>query len=407
MEKIDSLSSSVQLQRSLVFNNPVERILEFGMHAFADTFLSAKDLNSSEFIFPLNVVLDTKSGMIHNEYVTHAENRYNYVDYSYTSSNSESAISHWKSFIPLFDKIGAKKGDSIIEIGSNDGFLCSLLIKAGYKVNAVDAAESMYNFSISKGIPTHRKIFDSKSALEIKEIVGTVDYLIANNVFNHANDPLDFLIGVKLILKESGSFIFEVPYWYSQIRNNRFDMIYHEHLSYFTVYSLKNIFDIAGLYINDIEFIDTHGGSLRIIGGLKKIINPIVEELIFKETSNNLFKEHYYEAVSQNIKKTKFEFMKNIYENYSQRDIFGIGAAAKANTFLTYFGLNSTIVTAVTDSSPHKIGKFTPLTRIPIVKDEILSEYSDPVAIVLSWNMKEQIKKSLFKINSKIEYLDI
>jgi hypothetical protein len=184
-------------------------------------------------------------------------------------------------------------------------------------------------------------------------------------------------------------------------------MIYHEHLSYFTVYSLKNIFDIAGLYINDIEFIDTHGGSLRIIGGLKKIINPIVEELIFKETSNNLFKEHYYEAVSQNIKKTKFEFMKNIYENYSQRDIFGIGAAAKANTFLTYFGLNSTIVTAVTDSSPHKIGKFTPLTRIPIVKDEILSEYSDPVAIVLSWNMKEQIKKSLFKINSKIEYLDI
>lgn len=109
MEKINSLSSSVQLQRSLVFNNPVERILEFGMHAFADTFLSAKDLNSSEFIFPLNVVLDSKSGMIHNEYVTHAENRYNYVDYSYTSSNSESAISHWKSFIPLLKESVQKK----------------------------------------------------------------------------------------------------------------------------------------------------------------------------------------------------------------------------------------------------------------------------------------------------------
>lgn len=407
VEAGNSLGSSVQLKTSLVFNNPVKRIFEFGMHAFADTFLSTSELRFSEPIFPLNVVLDIKSGMIHNEYLTQAHDRYNYVEYSYTSSNSESAISHWKSYIPLLKDIGARRGDSIIEIGSNDGFLCSLLIEAGYKINAVDAAESMCNLSISKGIPTHQKIFNSSTALEIQNEIGPVDFLIGNNVFNHANDPLDFLIGIKLLLSNSGVFILEVPYWFSQIKNNRFDMIYHEHLSYFTVYSLKNLFDSAGLFINDIQFIDTHGGSLRVIGGLRKIINPRIEELIQNEISNNLFTEYFYENAAKKIKDIKYKFMNDVYQNYSNRKIFGIGAAAKANTFLTYFGLNSTIVTAITDSSPSKIGKYTPLTRIPIVKDDVLSEYIDPVAIILSWNMKDNIKKSLKKINSKIEYLDI
>ena len=407
MKKSDLSNSSFKLENSLVFNNPVKKVLEFGMHAYADTFLSINDLRFSESIFPLNVVLDMKSGMIHNEYVTKADDRYNSVDYSYTSSNSKSAVTHWESYIPLLKKLGAQNGDSIIEIGSNDGFLCSLLIEAGYKVNAVDAAESMSSLTISKGIPTHQKIFNASTALEIKDVIGPVDYLVANNVFNHANDPLNFLVGIKSILNNDGSFVLEVPYWFSQIKNNRFDMIYHEHISYFTVFSLKNLFDIAGVFINDIEFIDTHGGSLRVIGGLKEVTNPLIEELIQNEISNNLFTEHYYETAAQKIRSIKFEFMSNVFENYSNRKIFGVGAAAKANTFLTYFGLNSTIVTAVTDASPLKIGKFTPLTRIPIIGDEALSEFDNPVAILLSWNLKESVKKSLFKINSKIEYLDI
>ena len=397
---------SIQLKNSLVFNNSTSRIIELGMHAFADTFLSSQDLCSSEPIFPLNVVLDPKSGMIHNEYITPADDRYNYVDYSYTSSNSASAILHWKTFLPLFKELGAIKGESVIEIGSNDGFLCSLLIEAGYQATAVDAAKSMFNLSSSKGIPSHQKIFNSHSALEIKEITGPMDYLIANNVLNHANDPLDFLVGAKMLLRESGRFIMEVPYWCSQIENNRFDMIYHEHLSYFTVLSLKNLVEASGMYLNEIQFVNTHGGSLRIIGGMKKTSNPYIEMLIAKEISSGVFTENYYMNISQSIKMIKFNFMSKLYENYANRNIFGIGAAAKANTFLTYLGLNSTLITAITDSSSYKIGKFTPLTRIPIKDDEILSNYNDPVGIILSWNIGNQIKKSLSMVNNNIEYLE-
>ncbi len=407
MGNVQSFGVSKKLNASLVFSNPVNEILHLGMHAFADTFLTIQDLNKSEHIFPLNVVLDKKSGLIHNQFVTRAEDRYNLVDYSYTSSNSHTAMEHWKTFVPLLNDFGGKVGDKVIEVGSNDGYLCSLLSEEGYIVSAVDAAESMCKLSAARGITSHHKIFGLEASEEIKQLTGEIEFLIANNVFNHANDPLDFLAGIRNILSTDGFFILEVPYWYHQIENNRFDMIYHEHLSYFTVFSLRNLFELVDLHIQSVQVVDTHGGSLRVVGGKKKAFNNAVEKMISDEISSGIFTEDYYERARERIKRIKFDFMANIYTNFSGKEIFGIGAAAKANTFLTYFGLDSTILRAITDTSPHKIGKYTPLTRVPIVEDQALSEFEDPVAIVLSWNMQERIRQSLLKINPRIRYLDV
>ena len=70
-----------------------------------------------------------------------------------------------------------------------------------------------------------------------------------------------------------------------------------------------------------------------------------------------------------------------------QRPIIGIGAAAKANTWINYHGINHLLMDYVTDSSPQKQNKYTPLSRIPIVGDEIFAQYESPRALVLSWNI--------------------
>ena len=404
---VSNNSSAEQLKTSLVFQNPTNRILEFGMHAFADNFLSTEDLKYSELIYPLNVLLDSKTGMIHNEYLTKAEERYQSKEYSYTSSNSLTSKQHWKSFLPFFEKIGAKPGDSVLEIGSNDGYLSLLLSEAGFHVNAVEASKNMHEISSERGVTTHNYLFNLENALKIKELIGPVDYVIANNVLNHANDPVDFLNGVKKLMKKSGRFIFEVPYWFEQIKHNRFDMIYHEHISYFTLFSLSNIFSELEMFIVEVLPIQTHGGSIRVTVGLKRPSQPSVDDWINMELSENIFSLNYYHQIANGIKSKKFKFMENIFQNYTNRTLFGIGAAAKANTFLTYYGLNSTIIKAITDSSQYKVGKFTPLTRIPIVKDDYLSNYQNPVALILSWNLTNQIKETLFKINKNIEYLEI
>ena len=81
----------------------------------------------------------------------------------------------------------------IIEIGSNDGFLCSILQKEGANVIGVDASNFMVRLCKQKKITSIHSIFNFSQSKKIKKIFGIADIFIANNVFNHSTDPIDFL----------------------------------------------------------------------------------------------------------------------------------------------------------------------------------------------------------------------
>jgi hypothetical protein len=129
--------------------------------------------------------------------------------------------------------------------------------------------------------------------------------------------------------------------------------------------------------------------------------------MIDNEKTSGLFTPEYYSGAIKRINRVRAQTMNKIYEIGDDEEIFGIGAAAKANTLLTYFGLNSSLISAVTDSSPLKIGKYTPLTRIPIVPDDSLSNHSSAWAMILSWNLSTDLRKSLSKINPTLRYIEI
>ena len=85
--------------------------------------------------------------------------------------------------------------------------------------------------------------------------------------------------------------------------------------------------------------------------------------------------------------------------------IIGVGAAAKANTWLTWHGLNKTHLHCITDASEFKQGKYTPLNRIPILGDEEFARHNNPYALVLSWNIGEPLKKALLNINPNTRFI--
>ena len=100
--------------------------------------------------------------------------------------------------------------------------------------------------------------------------------------------------------------------------------------------------------------------------------------------------------------------MKELYDlKISGATIIGVGAAAKANTFLNYYNIDNSLLEYITDSSKHKQNKYTPLTRIPIVGDEIFSEYDEVYALILSWNISTNLKKILHNINPKIKFITL
>ena len=91
--------------------------------------------------------------------------------------------------------------------------------------------------------------------------------------------------------------------------------------------------------------------------------------------------------------------------SHPDHKIIGVGAAAKANTFLNFYNIDSTVMDFITDSSPHKQGKYTPLTRIPIEDDNIFEKYDKVFAVILSWNISASLKQILLDVNPKIKFI--
>ena len=408
---MSNITESTQLSSCLITNDPVVKIIDLGQHAYADTFIAKNQLNLSEPVFPLQLCLNPNSGQIQLGYISDAEDRYNLYAYSYTSSNSKTARDHWDEYA---DTIKNKLGNSglIVEIGSNDGYLINQFLSPEDNiVLGVDLSEKMCEIAQEKGIQTVCGLFNQELAIKIRNQYNSASIIMANNVFNHANNPIDFARGVANLLDKDGTFIFELPYWASMIESGRFiDMVYHEHISYFTIKSSWNLLIKAGLKIVDYDIVDYHGGSIRVFAQ-HAIDNSMPEKIanaIDKETGMGLFDITFYQAFQIKLEKQRNKWLLKFYQLLEENPdavVIGVGAAAKANTWLNWHKLDGTLLHCITDSSEYKQGKYTPLSRIPIMGDNEFAKHENPYALVLSWNIGEPLKQALLKINPNVRFI--
>lgn len=406
-----SINHSQQLDHCLITGKPVIKVLDFGQHAYADTFVAADQLNLSEPIFPLQVNLCPESGHLQLAYVSRAEERYNLYSYSYTSSNSKVAKEHWSKYATeiknKYNPVGV-----VVEIGCNDGYLISQFNTSDIMAIGVDSSDTMCKITESLGVTCIQTLFDSGTAEMIRNMYGPAQVVMANNVFNHANDPLAFARAVSQVLSDDGVFVFEVPYWLSMVESGRFvDMVYHEHISYFTISSAWNLLKAAGLEIVDYSIVDYHGGSIRVVARKNRNSDmpKDVEVAIIKEKIAGLFTVELYKELQEKFIRQRDAWLADFYQlRYSDPTavFIGVGAAAKANTWLTWYGINKTHLHCITDASPYKQGKYTPLSRIPILSDNEFAQHANPYALILSWNISEGLKQSLLEINPNTRFIN-
>ena len=408
---MSNITVSEQVTKCVISGDPVTKILDFGQHAYADTFIAEDQFNLSEPVFPLQLYMNPESGSIQLGYMSNAEERYNLYSYSYTSSNSKTARDHWDEYAKwAAEKFPFCKGLAV-EIGSNDGYLIKQFNGRFERTLGIDSSSAMCELAKAEGVTAVQGLFSQDTAEQIVQQYGKADLVMANNVFNHANDPVNFARGVADILSDCGVFVFEVPSWSEMVSSGRFvDMVYHEHPSYFTVKSVCNLLAQAGMIVTDVEIVNYHGGSLRVtaVKGTQTHVLDHVQKFIDKEIADGLFDLNFYKSLQEKFELLKIEWLTKFYKLLNedpQAVVIGVGAAAKANTWLTWHGLNNTVIKYVTDSSQFKQGKYTPLSRIPIRGDEIFAEYERPYALVLSWNIGEGLKKAILSINPNTRFI--
>ncbi|MSS74267.1 class I SAM-dependent methyltransferase [Candidatus Pacearchaeota archaeon] len=385
----------------------IEEIIDLGSHPFADTFIPESKKDMADMVFPLVCTLCNECGHVQTKYSTDPNARYSQTDYSYTSSNSSFSRNHWDSYAEeISEEINLPNGSLIAEIGSNDGYLSEQFNKLGYNSVGVDPSPYMAELAKVRGINTIIGLFEKETSEKFLNKYGQAKLVVANNVFNHSDNPRDFVKAVTKILSDKGYFVFEQPYWLTSIKTEKFDQIYHEHVSYFTVKSVKKLLSDAGLSIIYVNIVNYHGGSLRIIAQKNSKSSEAEKRILEEEEQSGIFDSETYKKFMQKICNQRNIFLERVYKlKQKNKPIVAVGAAAKGNTFLNFYNLNKTVIDYVTDSSPHKIGKYTPATRIPIVGDEIFKKYSEVYALILSWNLKDQLLPILSKINPNIQFI--
>ena len=373
--------------------------VDLGNTAIANAFLSSSNLLEPEMTFPLKVMVCGKCFLVQTINYEDKKNIFT-ADYVYFSSVSKGWIEHCKRYVEqIVPRLHLDQDSLVIEVASNDGYLLQFFKEAGIPCLGIEPTKNTADIAIGKGIETIIEFFDEQLAAQLLDENRLADLVIGNNVLAHVPNLIAFVKGLKTVLKNNGTMTFEFPHFLRLIEKNEFDTIYHEHFSYFSLYSVNEIFAAHELAIFDVEELPTHGGSLRIY--VKHLSDPRerttrVEKLLEHEISLGMNDLKYYTGFQTRVNNCKHKFLHFITgEKLDGTTISAFGAAAKGNTFLNYCGVKSDLVEFVVDETPAKQGKYLPQSHIPVFPLDKIQQYRPGVIIILPWNFREEIIKKL------------
>lgn len=315
-------------------------------------------------------------------------------DYIYFSSTSKYFLEHCKEVaINLTKKLNLNKESLVLEIASNDGAQLQYFKEFGIPVLGVDPAENIAKVANEKGIKTLPEFFNYEFARKLKEQNIQADLIFGANVLAHVPEIVDFVKGVKEALKPNGTAVFEFPY-VKGLMENKFDIIYHEHVFYYSLIALINLFKTADLEIYDVEMTPMQGGSLMIFAsspGVFKISENIIN-LKTKEIKNGFDKIETYQKINKNVGKLKNDIINLLGKLKSEgKKIVAYSAPAKGNILLNYFGINENYLDFVVDKSKAKQGLCTPGKHMFVYPIEKINQEKPDYLLILCWNIAEEV----------------
>lgn len=323
-------------------------------------------------------------------------------NYGYMSSLNKSMFDHLNQKVSkLKKKINFKPKDLIIDIGSNDGTFLSFFSKQ-FNLVGIDPTIKKFSKFYRRDIKKIPSFFDKK---EINKITSKKAKLITSiAMFYDLENPIKFAKDVYDLLSAQGVWHLELSYMPSMIKNVSYDTICHEHLEYYSLTSIKYIFDKVGFKIIDIEFNDINGGSFALTVAKKKSkikeSKMIVKWLLNKEKKHKINEIETFKEFYKNCLQQKYE-LNSLLKSLKKmnKKVYGYGASTKGNVILQFCNIDKSKIRFIGEVNKYKYNKITPGSKIDIISEKKLRQLKPDYLLVLPWHFKN------FILNKEKEYL--
>jgi SAM-dependent methyltransferase len=377
--------------------------VDLGMSPPCESYLSADQLDAGERFYPLHVRVCENCLLVQLPAYIPAEDIFS--DYAYFSSYSDSWVAHARRFVEDAARTFALGPESfVVEVASNDGYLLQHSVAVGIRSLGIEPAANIAEVARSRGIETEVMFLGESAGLDVADRHGKADLVVANNVFAHVPDIVDFSKGLRALVADNGWVSIEIPHLLRLIEGNEYDTIYHEHFSYLSLLTAQRVLAAAGLRVVDIEELPTHGGSMRlwsVPSSADVEVKPSVARVLAVEAAAGLNTVEGHDGFARQVAEVRNDFVEFLVG--CQRDgkrVAGYGAPGKGNTLLNHCGIRSDLMSFTVDRNPHKHGMFLPGTHIPIHPVERLAEERPDYVVIMPWNLRTEITAQLDYVRS-------
>ena len=372
--------------------------VDLGLSPPCESYVPADGLDQGETFYPLHVRICTACLLVQLPAYIAAEDIFS--DYAYFSSYSDSWVRHARDYVDLaVERLGLGADSFIVEVASNDGYLLQHSVARGIRSLGIEPAANVAEAAVARGVPTEVMFLGEETGRKVTDIHGSADLVVANNVFAHVPDIVDFSRGLRALVADDGHVTIEIPHLLRLIDGNEYDTIYHEHYSYLSLLTTQRVLAAAGLTVVDVQELASHGGSLRTWSTPTENAgapSAAVARVLADEAAAGLHTVEGHAGFAEQVARVRDDFVEYLIGcRRAGRRVAAYGAPGKGNTLLNHCGVRSDLVSYAVDRNPHKHGRFLPGTHIPIHPVEKLAEDRPDVIVVMPWNLRAEITDQL------------
>ena len=367
-------------------NKKIKEIFSLGS-LFVSNFVEKKNINKG-IKAPLKLLYCNNCDLIQLSHIAPQEIMYKRFYWYRSGITKTMKLGLHNLFKESLKHVKMKPKDVVLDIGANDGTLLNYYKKKNYITIGCEPAKNLQKY-LKKNCNYPLNNFWSE--LELNKIINKNNLkkpkiITAIGMFYDLEDPNQFIRDAANSLDKNGIFIAQLMCLKSMIDKNDLGNICHEHIEFYSLKSIKYLFENNGMEIFKIEENDINGGSYRIY--CRKLKYGSIK--LPKENVLKLMND-FIERVKNN-KKNIINFINK--KNKENKKVFLYGASTKGNTLLQYYGINSKMIPFAAERSPEKWGRYTIGSGIKIISEKKARSLNPDYFFVTPWGfIKEFIKR--------------